>query len=100
MTYVDFYLDASIRKAAFPTADIRIIDLEGRQKPHEQMLLPCALPNFANIVELIQMSSQCGMGLCTSNLHEEMNTALSLQKLSLTPDNDVSLPEVFRHAIC
>jgi len=43
-------------------------------------------------VELIQMLSQCEHGIAYTQI-EEINTALCLQKMALTPDNDVPLPK-------
>jgi len=49
--------------------------------------------NFANRnVELIQMLSRCGHGIAYTQI-EEINTALCLQKMAVTADNDVRLPK-------
>jgi len=49
--------------------------------------------NFANRnVELIQILSRCGRRIAYAQI-EEINTALCLQKMALTPDNDVPLPK-------
>ena len=64
----------------------------GRQKPPTQILLPYAVTSLTNNVKLIQMLNRCGHGITYSQI-EEMNTALCLQKMALTPDNDVPLPE-------
>ena len=64
----------------------------GRQKPPKQILLPYAVKTLTNNVELIQMLNRCGHGIAYSQI-EEMNTALCLQKMALTPYNEVPLPE-------
>jgi hypothetical protein len=64
----------------------------GRQKPPKQILLPYAVKSLTNNVELIQMLNRCGHGIAYSQI-EEMNTALCLQKMALTPDNAIPLPE-------
>lgn len=62
---------------------------EERQKPPKQILLPYAVKSLTKNVELIQMLNQCGHGIACSQI-EEINTALCLQKMALTPDNKVS----------
>lgn len=64
----------------------------GRQKPPKQILLPYVVKSLTNNVELIQMLNRCGHGIAYSQI-EEMNTALCLQKMALTPDNEIPLPE-------
>ena len=64
----------------------------GRQKPPKQILLPNAIKSLTNNVELIQIFNRCGYGIAYSQI-EEINTALCLQKMALTPDNDIPLPE-------
>lgn len=64
---------------------------KGQQKPPKQILLPYAVKTFTNNVELIQMINRCGHGIAYSQI--EMNTALCLQKMASTPDNNVPLPE-------
>ena len=58
----------------------------GRQKPPKQILLPYAVKSLTNKVELIQRVNRCGHGIAHSQI-EEINTALCLQKMALTPDN-------------
>ena len=64
----------------------------GRLKPPKQILLPYAVKTLTNNVELIQMLNRRGHGIAYSQI-EEINTALCLQKMALTPDNEVPLPE-------
>ena len=66
----------------------------GRQKPPEHILLPYAVKSLTNNVELIHILniSRCGHGIAYSQL-EEINTALCLQKLAVTPCNEVPLPD-------
>ena len=64
----------------------------GRQKPPKQILLPHAVKTLTNNVELIQVLNRCGHGIAYSQI-EEINTALCLQKMALTLDNEVPLPE-------
>ena len=66
----------------------------GRQKPPKHILLPYAVKTLTNMynVELIQMLNRRGHGIAYSQI-EEINTALCLQKMALTPDNEVPLPE-------
>ena len=47
---------------------------------------------LANNVELIQMLNRCGHGIAYSQI-EKINIAPRLQKMALTPDNKVPLPE-------
>ena len=64
----------------------------GRQKPPKQILLPYAVKTLTNNVELIQTLNRCGYGTTYSQI-EQINIALCLQKMGLTPDNEVPLPE-------
>ena len=45
-----------------------------------------------NIVELFQMLNRCGLRIAYSQI-EEVNIALCLQKMALTPENELPLPE-------
>jgi len=45
-------LDFSIRKAAIATGDTKITYLKGRQKPPEQMQLPCAVKTLLTVLNL------------------------------------------------
>ena len=58
----------------------------GRQKPPKHFLLPYAVKTLTNNVEVIR----CGHGVAYSQI-EEMNTALCLQKMAMTPENAVPL---------
>ena len=64
----------------------------GRQKPPKQILLSYAVKTLTNAVELIQMLNRRDLGIACSQI-EEINTARWLQKMALTPDNEVTLPE-------
>ena len=47
---------------------------------------------MANNFELLQMLNRCGHGIAYSQI-EEINIGLCLQKMALTPDNEVPLTE-------
>ena len=47
---------------------------------------------MASNVELLQMLNRCGNGIDYSPI-KEINIALCLQKMALTPDNEVPLSE-------
>ena len=64
----------------------------GRQKPPKQILLSYAVKTLTNAVELIQVLNRREHGIAYSQI-EEINTARWLQKMALTPDNEVTLPE-------
>ena len=72
--------------------DIGYAVTAGNQKPPKQVLLPYAVKTLTNNVELIQLLNRCGHGIAYSQI-EEINTALCMEKLAQTPDNDVPLPE-------
>ena len=63
-------------------------------KPSKQMLIPYAVKTLqtAMLNRLIQMLSRCGHGIAYTQI-EEINTALCLQKMAVTADNDVRLPK-------
>ncbi|KAK3751112.1 hypothetical protein QZH41_016239, partial [Actinostola sp. cb2023] len=63
----------------------------GRQKTPKHILLPYAVKSLTNNVELIQILNRCGHGVAYSQI-EELNTALCLQKMAMTPENAVPLP--------
>ena len=63
-----------------------------RQKPPKHFLLPYAVKTLTNNVEVIRFLNRCGHGVAYSQI-EEMNTALCLQKMAMTPENAVPLPD-------
>jgi hypothetical protein len=64
----------------------------GRQKTPKHIVLPYAVKSLTNNVELIQILIRCGHGVAYSQI-EELNTALCLQKITMTPENTVPLPD-------
>ena len=64
----------------------------GRQKPPKQFLLPYPVKTLTNNVEVIRFLNRCGHGVAYSQI-EEINTALCLQKMAMTPENAVPLPD-------
>ena len=65
----------------------------GRQKLPKQMLLPYAVKTLTNDVELIRMLTVVGMRSRFLKLKKKLNAALCLQKLALTGDNEVPVPD-------
>ena len=63
-----------------------------QKKPPEHILLPYAIKTLTNNVELIQILNGCGHGVAYSQI-EELNTALCLQKMEMTPENTVPFPD-------
>lgn len=65
----------------------------GRKKPSKHiLLLPYAVKTLTNNVELIQILNRCGHGVADSQI-EELNTVLCLNKMAMTPENAVPLPD-------
>ena len=64
----------------------------GRKKPPKHILLPYTVKTLTNNVELIQILNRCGHGVAYSQI-EELNTALCLQKMAMTQENAVPLPD-------
>ena len=64
----------------------------GRKKPPKHILLPYAVKALTNNVELIQILNRCGHGVAYSQI-EELNTALCLQKMAMTPENAFPFPD-------
>ena len=64
----------------------------GRKKPPKHVLLPYAVKTLTNNVELIQILNRCGHGVAYSQI-EELNTALCLLKMAMTPENAVPFPD-------
>ena len=67
----------------------------GRQRPPKQVILSYAVKSLANNVELFQILHRCGHGIAYPQL-EEINTSLCLQKLALTLQNELPLPDNIR----
>ena len=65
-------------------------DLLTSQDPQAHTSATCR-KLLTNNVELIQIINRCGHGMSYSQI-EEINTALCLQKLALTPENSIPLP--------
>ena len=63
----------------------------GQQKPPKHFLLPYAVKTLTGNVELIQTLNRLGHGVSYSQL-EENDTALCLQKLAATTNQQVVLP--------
>ena len=61
-------------------------------KNPKHILLPYAVKSLTNNIDLIQILNQCGHGVSYSQL-EELNTALYLQKLDVTPESMVPLSD-------
>ena len=64
----------------------------GRQNPPKHLLLPYTVKTLTNNVDVIRFLNQCGHGITYSQI-EEMNTVLCLQKLAMTPENTIQLPD-------
>ena len=63
-----------------------------RQKPPKHLLLPYAVKTLTNNVDVIRFLNRCGHRIAYSQI-EEMNTALCLQKMAMTPENTIPLPD-------
>lgn len=71
--------------------DIIYATTRGKQKPPKHFLLPYAVKTLTGNTELIQMLNRLGHGVSYSQL-EENDTALCLQKLAATQNQNVVLP--------
>ena len=58
----------------------------GRQKPPKHLLLPYAVKTLTNNVDVIRFLNRCEHGIAYSQI-KEMNTALCLQTMAMTPEN-------------
>ena len=64
----------------------------GRKKPPAHIFLPYAVKTLTNNVELIQILNRCGHGVAYSQI-EELNKALCLKKMAMTPENAIPLSD-------
>ena len=54
-----------------------------------------AVKTLTNNVDVIRFLNRCGHGITYSQI-EEMNTPLCLQKMVMTPENTVQLPDIIK----
>ena len=64
----------------------------GKLKPPKHILLPYAVKTLTGNVELIQILNRLGHGISYTQL-QDIDTALCLQKLAMTEEDSVPIPE-------